>query len=125
MAVRERDRRAAERRGHAAEWAAAALLMAKGYRILGRRVKTPRGEIDLIARRRATLAFVEVKARASHDAALEAVSPFAARRIVAAAGWWCSVHPASAACDCRFDIVTVSPYLFARHLPNAFAADSF
>jgi hypothetical protein len=57
------DRRSAYRRGHFAEFAAAALLCLKGYRLLARRYRTPLGEIDLIAKRGRLVAFVEVKAR--------------------------------------------------------------
>lgn len=119
------ERRRAFRRGHLAEAAAAWLLRFKGYRIVGRRVRTPMGEIDLIARRGGTLAFVEVKARPTRDVALEAVSPRQARRLVAAARYWLSLQPpaTATAADWRFDIVAVSPYLFPRHLPNAFGAD--
>jgi putative endonuclease len=42
---------------------AAAYLVAKGYRILARRWKSPLGEIDIVARRRKLLVFVEVKTR--------------------------------------------------------------
>jgi putative endonuclease len=66
------ERRRAFRRGHLAETAAAWLLRCKGYRIVARRVRTPLGEIDLIARRGGTTAFVEVKERPSADVALEA-----------------------------------------------------
>ena len=59
------DRIARYRRGRLSEWVAAAALLAKGYRILGRRVRTPYGEIDLIAVRGRRLAFVEVKRRAT------------------------------------------------------------
>jgi putative endonuclease len=118
------ERRQAFHRGHLAETAAAWLLRSKGYRIVGRRVRTPLGEIDLIARRGTTVAFVEVKARPTRDVALEAVSPRQARRMVGAARWWLSLQPAAAtAADWRFDIVVVSPYLLPRHLPNAFGAD--
>ena len=118
------DRRSAFRRGHLAEAAAAWLLRCKGYRILARRVRTPRGEIDIIARRGRTTAFVEVKERPSRDVALEAVSPRQARRLVGAARYWLAMQPpANAGNDWRFDIVVVSPYLFPRHLPNAFGAD--
>ncbi len=51
--------------GLSAESRAAAYLIAKGYRILARRFRTPHGEIDIVARRRGLLAFVEVKARAT------------------------------------------------------------
>ena len=119
------DRRRAFRRGHLAEAAAAWLLRCKGYRILARRVRTPLGEIDIIARRGRTTAFVEVKERRTRDVALEAVSPRQARRLVGAARWWLAAEPAAvtALSDWRFDIVVVTPYLLPRHLPNAFGAD--
>jgi putative endonuclease len=55
------------RTGLSAETQAAAVLIAKGYRILARRFRTPHGEIDIVARRRNLIAFVEVKARANLD----------------------------------------------------------
>jgi putative endonuclease len=64
---------AAFRTGLSAESRAAAFLMAKGYRILAKRFRTPHGEIDIVARRRNLLAFIEVKARASLDEAAYAV----------------------------------------------------
>jgi len=119
------DRRRAFRRGHLAETAAAMLLRCKGYRIIARRVRTPLGEIDIIARRGRTTAFVEVKERPSREVALEAVSPRQARRLVGAARYWLTVQPVAStvAPDWRFDIVVVTPYLLPRHLPNAFGAD--
>ena len=119
------ERRRAFRRGHRAETAAAWLLRCKGYRIVARRVRTPLGEIDLIARRGRTTAFVEVKERPTQASALEAVSPRQARRPVGAARYWLTTQPpgATVEADWRFDIVVVSPYLLPRHLPNAFGAD--
>ena len=121
-AARER-RRKAEKLGHLAEEAAAWLLRSKGYRILDQRVTTGQGEIDLIAKRGQVIAFVEVKARPTHDQALEAVTPRQAKRIVAAAQAWLAASAYDAAYDCRFDIITVTPYLWPQHLPNAFGAD--
>ena len=66
---------AAFRAGLSAEARAAAYLMAKGYRILAKRYRTPYGEIDIVARKRSLIAFVEVKARASLDDAAYAVTP--------------------------------------------------
>ena len=66
---------AAFRTGLSAETRAAAYLMAKGYRILAKRFRTPHGEIDLVAKRRNLIAFVEVKARATLDDAAFAVTP--------------------------------------------------
>ena len=66
---------AAFRTGLSAESRAAAYLMAKGYRILAKRFRTPHGEIDIVAKRRNLIAFVEVKARATLDDAAFAVTP--------------------------------------------------
>ena len=76
---------AAFRTGLSAESRAAAYLMAKGYRILAKRFRTPHGEIDLVAKRWNLLAFVEVKARATLDDAALAVTPRQQARIVDAA----------------------------------------
>ncbi|MBI1189054.1 MAG: hypothetical protein GC206_17240, partial [Alphaproteobacteria bacterium] len=68
-------RAAAERRGRVAEHIAMAWLICKGYRILGHRVRTPFGEIDIAALKGGVLAIVEVKMRRSIAAGLEAVAP--------------------------------------------------
>src|SRR6201996_5652615 len=87
------ERIAAFKLGLSAESRAAMFLIAKAYRILARRWKTPFGEIDIIARRRHTLVFVEVKARASLEDAVEAVTAQSQRRIVNAAELWLAQHP--------------------------------
>ena len=117
-----RERVAAFRLGLSAESRAAMFLIAKGYRILARRWKTPFGEIDIVARRLRTLAFVEVKARARADDAVEAVTDRAKQRIVAAAQMWLAHNPGDAQRDIRFDVVLVTPGRMPRHLTNAFDA---
>jgi putative endonuclease len=79
------ERVAAFRLGLSAESRAAMLLIAKGHRIAARRWKTPVGEIDIVARRRRDLVFVEVKARENLDDAAEAVTERAKQLIIAAA----------------------------------------
>src|SRR6476469_4579760 len=79
------ERIAAFRTGLSAETRAAAFLMAKGYRILAQRFRTRYGEIDIVARRRNLLTFVEVKARATLDAAAYAVTARQQARIIEAA----------------------------------------
>src|SRR6266852_4964182 len=76
------ERVAAFRTGLSAESRGAAYLMAKGYRILAKRFRTPYGEIDLVAKRRNLVAFVEVKARATLDEAAFAVTPHQQGRII-------------------------------------------
>ena len=82
------ERQVAFRFGISAESRAAAFLIAKGYRILARRYRSPMGEIDIIAARRSTLIFVEVKARATLDEAALAITPRQKQRIAAAAEIW-------------------------------------
>lgn len=117
-----RERLAAFRLGLSAESRAALLLFAKGYRIAARRWKTPFGEIDIVARRRRTLVFVEVKARERADEAAEAVTERAKRRIIAAAELWLAHHPDDAGRYIRFDVILVTPGRIPHHLANAFDA---
>ena len=115
-----RDRVAAWRHGHLAEAAAATLLLAKGFRLIARRYKTPLGEIDLIVKRGRLIAFVEVKARGDRREALESVGRFSERRIVDAADLWLAKHPAAAGFDLRYDMVLVTPWRLPAHIPDAF-----
>lgn len=115
-------RRAAFRLGLSAEGRAAALLLAKGYRIVARRWKSPVGEVDLVARRGRLLVFVEVKARSRLDDAAEAVTERQRRRIAAAAQAWLASHDGDIHCDIRFDAILVAPRRLPRHLPAAFDA---
>src|SRR5947209_5744123 len=116
------ERRAALARGLSAESRAALLLIAKGYRIAARRWKSPVGEIDIVARRRGVLVFVEVKARADFDAAAFSVTPRQQRRIVAAAHAWLARHRDDASCPIRFDAVLVAPWRLPQHIEAAFEA---
>jgi putative endonuclease len=113
---------AAFRTGVSAEGCAAVFLMAKGYRILARRYRTPYGEIDIVARRRNLLAFVEVKARASLDDAAYAVTPRQQARIIDAAQGWLMAHPEHAEFELRFDAMLIAPRRLPRHLLAAFDA---
>src|SRR5215472_11652047 len=85
-------------------------------------LETPLGEIDIVARRRGVLVFVEVKARASMDAALEAVTERTRQRIAAAAELWLARHPQHANGGIRFDVIVVTPGRMPRHIANAFNA---
>lgn len=116
------ERRAAFRLGLTAELKCAALLLAKGYRIVARRWRSPVGEIDLVARRGRDLVFVEVKARGSLDDAALSVTPRQRRRIVAGAHAWLASHPDDATCNIRFDVVLVAPRRWPRHIQAAFDA---
>jgi putative endonuclease len=106
--------------GISAESRAAAWLIAHGYRILARRFKSPMGEIDIIAARRYTLIFVEVKARATLDEAALSITERQKQRIAAAAEIWLAGNPMPAIRDMRFDVVLVAPGKLPRHIPSAF-----
>jgi putative endonuclease len=116
------ERQVAFRLGLSAESRAAAYLVAKGYRIVARRWRSPVGEIDIVARRKQVLVFVEVKARANFDSAAESVTERQQRRIAAAAAAWLARYPEDANSDIRFDAVLVAPGKLPRHIPAAFDA---
>jgi putative endonuclease len=116
------ERIAAFQTGLSAESRAAAYLMAKGYRILAKRFRTPHGEIDLVAKRRNLIAFVEVKARATLDDAAFAATPHQQGRIIHAAEAWLVAHPQYAELELRFDAVLIAPRRLPRHLLAAFDA---
>ncbi len=117
------ERRRAETLGLAAETRAAWMLRLTLHAILARRFRCVAGEIDLIAVRGRTLVFVEVKARATLEAAIEAVTPRARARILAAADAFVVRNPAFADHDRRFDIVAILPRRWPRHLRDAFRGD--
>jgi putative endonuclease len=104
--------------GHASEWLAAAYLMAKGYRILARRMKTPLGEIDLIAVRGRRIAFIEVKRRTTFDACEAAITPAQSRRIRDAADLWLSRRPRYHDYEIGFDALFLARRSWPRHIPN-------
>lgn len=118
------ERVAAFRTGLSAESRAAAYLIAKGYRILAKRFRTPYGEIDLVARKRNLVAFIEVKARASLDEAAWAITPRQQARIVNAAQAWLMAHPDHAEFELRFDAILIAPRRLPRHLLAAFDAST-
>jgi putative endonuclease len=117
------ERVAAFRVGLSAENQAAALLLAKGYRILARRFRSPVGEVDIVARRGRVLIFVEVKARSRLDDAAWSVLPRQQRRIAAAAAVWLAGHPDDADSHIRFDVVLVAPRRIPLHIPAAFETE--
>jgi putative endonuclease len=116
------ERRVAFRFGISAESRAAAFLIAKGFRILARRWRCVAGEIDIIARRRSLLLFVEVKAREQLDDAAWSVTERQRYRIIAAAEAWLAQHPDPSIQDIRLDVVLVAPGRIPRHIAAAFDA---
>lgn len=109
------------RSGMTGELIAAALLTAKGYRILARRHRTPYGEVDIIAVRFQRLAFVEVKRRRTWDDAEASITPGQARRIADAAEYWVAARPRYRDHYMGLDVILVVPGAWPRHLVNALA----
>jgi putative endonuclease len=112
------ERIARYRRGRLSEWVAVAAMLARGYRVLGRRVRTPYGEIDLIAVRGRRLAFVEVKRRPTRLDAQAAVTPRQAGRIARAAEFWISRTPAYREHERGLDAMLVVPGRLPVYLPD-------
>ncbi|HYW17005.1 MAG TPA: YraN family protein [Allosphingosinicella sp.] len=110
-------RRRAELGGRRAERLAALWLQLKGWKILGRRVRTPVGEVDLVARRGKVVAFVEVKARASAQEAGRALDEWRLRRVAAAAEALAPRY-AQAGDDVRLDAIFIVPRRLPRHMVN-------
>ena len=111
------NRQQAEQRGRRAERIAAWYLRLKGWRIVGRRVRTPVGEIDIVARRFRTTAFVEVKTRGTNADLDYAVDRHRLRRVAAAASALAARH-AFPKGDIRIDVILITPGRMPRHLSN-------
>jgi putative endonuclease len=109
--------------GRAAEWLAAGYLMLKGYQILGFRLRTPEGEIDLLARRGKSLCVVEVKRRTTLEAALEAVGPWQRERLWKAGRSLAAKRPALRQLALRIDLIALAPGRFPRHVHDIFLVD--
>lgn len=111
------NRHAAEKRGRGAETLACWYLRLKGWRILARRARVPGGEVDVVARRGRTVAFVEVKLRANDDAASFALDQWRLRRVAAAAERLAPRFTRDGD-DVRIDAIFVVPRRWPRHLAN-------
>ena len=116
-------RRAAHERGLGAERLCAFRLRLAGWRILARRYATPAGELDIVARRGALIAFVEVKHRKLHRDALDTITTRQRRRIEDAASIFLSQHPNWRKLSLRFDVMVVTPWRWPCHLPDAWRPD--
>jgi len=112
---RQASGKQAYRYGHGAEWMAAAWLIAKGYQLLGFRLKVRGVEIDILARRGRTLAIVEVKRRATIEAALAAIGPQQLERLRTAGATVLRQRPGLSGLVMRIDTVALAPGRFPRH----------
>jgi putative endonuclease len=109
------NRQVAEKRGRGAETLACWYLRLHGWRILARRARVPGGEVDVIARRKRILAFVEVKARASEEAAAFALDDWRLRRVAVAAERLAPRYMQSGD-DVRIDALFIVPRRWPKHL---------
>jgi putative endonuclease len=118
-----RDRRATGYRarlaGRRGEIVSALWLMAKGYRILGFRLKTPQGEIDLLARKGRVIAVVEVKLRGSTELALEAVTQRQRERLRRAGETFAARRPDLRGASIRLDLMALAPGRWPCHIRDA------
>lgn len=113
-----RNRHAAERRGRYGETLAALYLRLQGWRIVARRIRTPLGEVDLIARRGRTTLFVEVKTRATVAELDHAIDRQRLSRVAAAANMLIPRF-SRAGDDIRIDVILIAPRAWPRHIRNA------
>lgn len=119
--VRQARGATARKVGRRAEVVAALWLMAKGYRILGFRLATPLGEIDLLAQRGRVLAVVEVKQRTTIEDALDAVTPTQRDRLRRAAAHLAAHRTSLRDLLVRLDLIALAPRRAPRHLADAWS----
>ena len=113
-----RDRRQAEAVGRRGERLAGWWLRLKGWSILDRRVRTPAGEVDIVARRGKLIAFVEVKTRATAAELDYAIDERRLARVAAAAEVLMERY-ARPGDDIRVDVILMAPGTRPRHIENA------
>jgi len=111
------NRHAAEKRGRGAETLACWYLRLRGWRILARRARVVGGEVDIIARRGRTLAFIEVKARATAETAAFALDDWRLRRVVVAVERLAPRYMRDGD-DVRIDAMFIVPGRWPMHLAN-------
>lgn len=119
ISVRSQRGGLARRSGRRGEVLAALLLMLKGYRVIGFRLASPQGEIDLLALKGGVLVVVEVKRRTTLETALEAVRPDQRQRLRRSAAAIAAGRPALKAATIRLDLVALAPRRLPRHIPDA------
>ncbi len=122
--ARQSRGRSSRRNGRRAEVLAAVILMLKGYRILGFRIPTRAGEVDILAVRGATLAVVEVKRRADIASALEAVGAPQRDYLRRAGRQIAASKPQLRDFAVRLDLMAIAPGRLPRHIPDAWPLDA-
>ena len=110
-------RERAEQRGRGAETIACWYLRMHGWRILARRARVPGGEVDIVAKRGRTLAFVEVKARGTEESAAFSLDEWRLRRVAVAAERLMPRYM-DGVDEVRIDAILIVPFRWPKHLPN-------
>ncbi len=123
MSQRRRKRTRAYAFGTTAEDAACVALVRDGWAVLGRRVRTEAGELDVLAERDGVLAIVEVKARPTLADAAVALSPRQQARLLAAAEIVLAAHPEWGLNGVRFDLLVVNAAGAVRRISDAFRVE--
>lgn len=110
--------------GYDAENKAVLFLRLKGYKILERNFKPPRGtgagEIDIIAQKHNVIIFIEVKKRNSFEIAAEAVNEKVQARRIRGAEYFLMLHPELTEKEMRFDVILMTSGHLPKHIQNAF-----
>ncbi len=112
------SRSKAELRGRRAETLAALWLIFRGWRIVARRRQFPAIEVDIVARRGAMIAVVEVKYRATLEAAIAALTPAALGKLQGAARQLSaeSTRGGRPQASARVDLIALAPGCWPRHI---------
>ena len=112
------------RRGLLAETLCVVWLRILGYRVLAQRLRTPVGEIDILARRGDVLAVIEVKARRTRAAALESITARQRGRLQRAVQWFITGRPDLAALRIRFDVIAIIPWRWLVRIIDAWRPEN-
>ncbi len=122
--IRQQRGRTANRRGREAEFLAAEHLRRDGWSVVAQRLRTPAGEIDLVAERDGLTVLVEVKSRGTLAGAAFALQPRQQARLIMAGGIALAEHPAWGAAGVRFDVIIVDRSGVVRRIADAFRAEA-
>ena len=124
MSMRRRKGSRAHALGTRAEDTACAALAQDGWSVLGRRVRTEAGELDILGEKDGLLAVIEVKARPTLADAAAALSPRQQARLLAAAEIVLAAHPGWGINGIRFDLMVVDGAGAVRRISDAFRVAS-
>lgn len=107
-----------ECKGYLGEWLTILLLICKGYRILKHRYKTPYGEIDIIAKKRRTISFIEVKSRNKLDQCFDAITKKQLQRIQNASEIFMASNKKYSDYCRSYDVALVANWSIPVHITN-------